>query len=143
MVLVDSQGLPLEVRLESASLSEVKLSTLAEVGVTRTKGGPGQKPARTIADRGYDSVPLRWRFKKRGLDLIAPYQNDRKQRYEDRRKLRWYSRGWVVAQTDGWLGQCRRLLVPHEHLLPTYRVMLHRLLLDCAPAVFVKHAISE
>ena len=66
MVLVDGQGLPRGVRLESASPSEVTLAeatlaeaTLAEVRVPRPKGRPRQKPERVIDDRSYDSDPLR------------------------------------------------------------------------------------
>ncbi|MGB7553379.1 MAG: transposase [Candidatus Korobacteraceae bacterium] len=91
MVLVDGQGLPLGVRLESASPAEVTLAeaTLAEVRVPRPKGRPRQKPERVIADRGYDSDPLRQRLKKRGIDLIVPYRkNNQERRYEDGRKLR-------------------------------------------------------
>ena len=123
MVLVDGQGLPLGVRLESASPSEVTLAeaTLAEVRVPRPKGRPRQKPERVIADRGYDSDPLRERLKKRGIELIAPYRKNNKQRrYEDGRKLRRYKRRWIVERTNSWLGQFRRLLVRHEHLLSTY-----------------------
>ena len=80
MVLVDGQGLPLGVRLESASPAEVKLAeaTLAEVRVPRPKGRPRQKPKRVIADRGYDSDPLRERLKQRGIELIAPYRKNNK-----------------------------------------------------------------
>jgi transposase len=123
MVLVDGQGLPLGVRLESASPSEVKLAeaTVAEVSVPRPKGRPRQKPKRIIADRGYDSDPLRERFKKRGIELIAPYRkNNQRRRYEDGRKLRRYKRRWIVERTNAWLGQFRRLLVRHEHLISIY-----------------------
>src|SRR5664279_1143662 len=123
MVLVDGQGLPLGVRLESASPSEVTLAqaTLAEVRVPRSQGRPRQKPERVIADRGYDSDPLRRRLKKRGIELIAPYRTKNKQRrYEEKRKLRRYKRRWIVGRTNAWLGQFRRLLVRHEHLLSTY-----------------------
>jgi transposase len=109
MVLVDGQGLPLGVRLESASPAEVTLAeaTLEEVRVPRPKGRPRQKPKRVIADAGYDSDPLRERFNKR-------------RRYEDGRKMRRYRRRWIVERTNAWLGQFRRLLVRHEHLLSTY-----------------------
>ncbi|MGD0547948.1 MAG: transposase, partial [Terracidiphilus sp.] len=41
----------------------------------------------TLAERGYDSGPLRERLKKRGIELIAPYRNNNQQRrYEDGRK---------------------------------------------------------
>src|ERR1017187_10198756 len=111
MVLVDGQGLPLGVRLESASPAEVTLAeaTLAEVRVPRSQGRPRQKPERVIADRGYDSDPLRRRLKKRGIELIAPYRTNNKQRrYEDKRKLRRYKRRWIVERTNAWLGQFRR-----------------------------------
>ena len=73
-----------------------------------------------IADRAYDSDPLRRRLKKRGIELIAPYRkNNRERRYEDGRKLRRYKRRWIVERTNAWLGQFRRLLVRHEHLLST------------------------
>jgi transposase len=123
MVLADGEGVPLGVRLESASPSEVTLAeaTLAEVRVPRPKGCPRQKPDRVIADRGYDSDPLRERLQQRGIELIAPYRSDNQQRrYEDGRKLRRYQRRWIVERTNAWLGQFRRLLVRHKHLLSTY-----------------------
>ena len=90
------------------------------------KGRPRQKPERVIADRGYDCDPLRQRLKKRGIDLIAPYRkNNQERRYEDRRKLRRYVRRWIVERTNAWLGQFRRLLVRHEHLLSTYRAFFY------------------
>ena len=51
MVLGDGEGVPLGVRLESASPVEVKLAdaTLKEVCVPRRKGRPRQKPKRVIA----------------------------------------------------------------------------------------------
>src|SRR4029077_5840514 len=53
--------------------------------------------------------------------LIAPYRENRKQRrYADGRTLRRYKRRWIVERTNSWLGQFRRLLVRHEHLLSTY-----------------------
>jgi len=128
MVLVDGEGLPLGVRLESASPGEVTLAeaTLAEVKVPRPKGRPRQKPKRIIADRAYDSDPLRERLAKRGIDLIVPYRkNSRHRRYEDGRKLRRYKRRWIIERTNAWLGQFRRLLVRHEHLLATYRAFFY------------------
>jgi len=41
-----------------------------------------------IADRGYDSDPLRERLKRRGIELIAPYRsNNRERRYSKNQKL--------------------------------------------------------
>ena len=123
MVLADGEGIPLGVQLESASPAEITLAetTLAEVSVPQSRGRPRQKPERIIADAGYDSDPLRRRIRKRGIELIAPYRkNNKKRRYEDGRKLRRYKRRWIVERTNAWLGQFRRLLVRHEHLLSIY-----------------------
>jgi len=128
MVLVDGGGLPLGVRLKSASPGEAGLAeaTLAEVRVPRAKGRPRQKPKRVIADRADDSDPLRERPKKRGIELIVPYRkNSKLRRYEDGRKLRRYKRRWIVERTNAWLGQFRRLLVRHDHLLLTYRACFY------------------
>ena len=128
MVLVDGQGLPLGVRLESASPGEATLAeaTLQEVRVPRRKGRPRQKPKRVIADRAYDSDPLRERLKKRGIELIVPYRsNNKHRRYEDGRKLRRYKRRWIIERTNAWFGQFRRLLVRHEHLIATYRAFFY------------------
>jgi transposase len=128
MVLVDGGGLPLGVRLESASPAEVTLAeaTLAEVKVPRPKGRPRQKPKRVIADRAYDSDPLRERLKKRGIELIVPYrENNKRKKHQDGRKLRRYKRRWIIERTNAWLGQFRRLLVRHEHLLATYRAFFY------------------
>jgi transposase len=128
MVLVDGGGLPLGVRLESASPAEVTLAeaTLAEVKVPGPKGRPRTKPKRIIADRAYDSDPLRERLAKRGIDLIVPYRkNSKKRKHEDARKLRRYKRRWIVERTNAWLGQFRRLTVRHEYLLLTYRAFFY------------------
>ena len=119
MVLAHGGGLPLGVRLESASPEEVTLAeaTLAEVKAPRPKGRPRTKQKRVIADRAYDSGPLRERLKKRGIDLIVPYRKNKKRLYEDGRKLRRYKRRWIIERNNAWLGQFRRLTVRHEHLL--------------------------
>jgi transposase len=94
--------------------------------VPQAIGPPRQKPERIVADRGYDSDPLRDRFACRGIDLIVPYrENNKRRRYEDGRKLRRYRRRWIVERTNAWLGQFRRLLVRHEHLLCTYRAFFY------------------
>jgi hypothetical protein len=52
-------------------------------------------------------------------------KNNRGRRYEDGRKLRRYKRRWIMERTHAWLGQFRRLLVRHEHLLSTYRAFFY------------------
>lgn len=101
MVLVDGQGLPLGVRLESDSLAEVTLAeaTLEQVRGLRPKGRPRQKPKLVIAAAGYDPDPLREWLKKWAIELIAQYRKNSKwKRYYDGRKMRRYKRRWIVGR---------------------------------------------
>jgi len=94
-----------------------------------------------IADRAYDSDPLRERLAKRGIDLIVPYRkNSKHRRHEDGRKLRRYKRRWIIERTNAWLGQFRRILVRHEHLLATYRAFFYLACLWITVSVRGSHA---
>jgi transposase len=108
MVVVDGRGLPLGNHLHSASPAEVKLAetTLATIRVARSHhaGRPRQKPMRVIADKAYDSDPLRKRLQRRGIELICPHKRNRvRAATQDGRALRRYRRRWIVERTDAWL----------------------------------------
>jgi transposase len=126
MVLVDGQGTPLGVYLDSASPAEVTLleRTLKTVCVAHDKGAgrPRQNPDRLVMDRAYDSNPLRRRLARRGIEPIVPARcNNPHATHQDQRKLRRYKNRWHVERTFAWLGWFRRLLVRHERLIETYR----------------------
>lgn len=129
MVVVDGKGIPLGSQLTSASPAEVTLveSTLANIAVPR--GGPGrpqQRPLRLIADRAYDSDPLRLRLLRRGIILICPHRRGRKKRsFNDGRSLRRYRKRWKIERTFAWLGNYRRLTVRYENHLLMYQAFFH------------------
>lgn len=130
MLLVDGEGTPLGAYLDAASPAEVKLveQTLATVAVARTHwpGRPRRNPARLIADRGYDSNPLRARLAALGIEPIIPARsNNTRATHQDGRTLRRYRRRWIVERTFAWLGWFRRLLVRHERLVVTYAGFFH------------------
>jgi transposase len=129
MVVVDGAGVPLGSQLTSASPAEVKLaeSTLAAVAVPRVgRGRPKKNPVRVIADRAYDSDPLRQRLKQRGLLLIVPHRkNRRRPSCNDGRTLRRYRKRWKVERTFAWLGNYRRLVVRYDRGLNIYRAFFH------------------
>lgn len=129
MVVVDGQGIPLGVHLDSASPAEVTLlePTLATIAVPRAgPGRPRQKPERIIADKAYDSDPLRMRLAKRQIDLIVPHRRNRKKPpTQDGRKLRRYRKRWKVERTFAWFGNFRRLLVRWERHLKMYLAFFH------------------
>jgi transposase len=105
MVVVDGRSVPLGDYLHSASPAEVRLAetTLAAIRVGRRHraGRPRQKPLRGIADKAYDSDPLRERLARRGIELIAPHRSNRKKpATQDGRALRRYKRRWIVERTN-------------------------------------------
>jgi len=129
MVVVDGQGIPLGSQLVSASPGEVTLaeSTLARISVPRAgPGRPQTRPLRVIADRGYDSDPLRGRLLQRGILLICPHRkNRRKPSLNDGRMLRRYRKRWKIERTFAWLGNFRRLLVRYDYHLRSYEAFFH------------------
>jgi transposase len=84
------------------------------------------KPLRVVADRGYDSDPMRERLKQRGIDLIVPYRrNSVLRRYEDGRKLRRYRRRWKVERAIAWLQSFRRVQVRYDRIFTVYQGFVH------------------
>jgi transposase len=130
MMVVDGRGLPLGNYLHSASPAEVKLAetTLATIRVGRSHhaGRPRQKPLRVIADKAYDSDPLRRRLQRRGIELICPHKRNRvRPATQDGRALRRYRRRWIVERTNAWLGNFRRLVVRYDRSLTIYGAFFH------------------
>jgi len=120
-------------QLTSASPAEVKLAeaTLERIAVPR--GGPGRpkrKPFYLIADRGYDSDPLRGRLLQKGILLLAPHRTGRRlPSVNDGRTLRRFRKRWKIERTFAWLGNYRRLVVRYDHQIQMYRAFFH---LACA-----------
>lgn len=129
VVLADGEGIPLGVCVVSATPNEVTLAepTLAAVRVPRAgRGRPRMRPQRIIADRGYDSDPLRRRLHRRGIELIVPYRwNKRNKPYQDGRKLRRYRRRWKIERTFAWFGNFRRLQVRQDRILSVFEGFCH------------------
>jgi transposase len=129
-----ARGPPLGASVDAASPAEVTLleQTLDTVAVGRPRkpGRPRKRPKRLIADRGYDSNPLRARLARRGIEPIIPARrNHKRATHQDGRKLRRYRRRWIVERTFAWLGHFRRLVVRYERLLTTSAGFFH---LACA-----------
>ena len=89
-------------------------------------GRPRQHPNCLMADRGYDSDPLRARSARRGIEPIVPGRRNHKlATHQEGRKRRRYRRRWIVERTLAWLGQFRHLVVRPERLITTYAGFLH------------------
>jgi len=129
VVVVDGGGIPLGVQLANAKPSEHKFAetTLALIRVPRPgRGRPRSKPRRVVADKGYDSDPLRKRLGQRRIDFIVPYRcNSVLRRYQDGRKLRRYRRRWKVERTIAWLQNFRRVHVRYDRIFSVYQGFVH------------------
>ena len=130
MAVADAAGLPVAVCTESATPHEVTLvqQTLAEIFVA-------EPLERLIGDNAYDSDRLDKDLAESRVEMIAPHGSNRKNRTQDGRALRRYSRRWKIERLFAWLQNYRRLIVRWEHRLENFLGMLH---LACA-LILMRH----
>jgi transposase len=122
MLVVEQQGVPIGGLVASAQQAEVKLAeaTLATVKVPRAKGRPLTRPNEVVADKGYDSGPLRRRLRRRGIKPCIPERRGKRLVPGRKADLSGYRQRWKVERTFAWLGNYRRLVVRYEWLARIY-----------------------
>ena len=108
--------------MHSASPAEV---TLVAPTLKMSRRLLGRLPQRLIADKGYDSDPLRAALAKRHIQQITPHRcNRRRAPRQDGRALRRYRRRWKIERTIAWLHQFRRLRVRYERRADIHQAFL-------------------
>jgi transposase len=109
MVVVEADGLPVAITVDSATPHEVKLvkQILAARFVEKL-------PERLIGDKAYDSDALDVDLATQGIEVIAPHRSNRKHKTQDGRPLRRQKRRYKVERFFAWLQAFRRLLVRWE-----------------------------
>ena len=118
--MTDAQGIPLAAFTDSAGVAEVHLLEPTLASIPQSIRLPERMPL--IADRAYDSDPLRATLAERGIDLIAPHRKNRKKPpTNDGRKLRRYKRRGKIERTFAWLHSYRRTVTRFEKVHPTLR----------------------
>jgi transposase len=99
--------------------------TLDTIHVERPRGRPKRRPAKLVADRGYDSRTFRRALRRRGIQMCIPPK---------RRPAKWrakrgrpvvarkdeYRRRSTVERSFAWLGAFRRLLIRWERQCAIY-----------------------
>ena len=121
MAIADRHGLPIAVRVTSASPHESKLveDTLRQRHVAAV-------PERMIGDRAYDSDPLDERLQhEQGVELIAPNRKNKRKRTQDKPPLRRHLRRWKIERTFAWLSNFRRLQVRQDRILTLFQGFCH------------------
>ena len=125
MVLVDGQGTPLGIHVDSASPSETKLldATLADV---RVKRGRCNKPERLIAIGATTAILIRAKLAQMGIEPIIPAKcNNPRATHQDGRILRRFKRRWIIERTNAWLQNFRRLYVRYERSVAIFTGFIH------------------
>lgn len=122
MVVADSKGIPVGISIHSASPAEVTLveETLNSMPLKQAQ------PKRLIADKAYDSAPLRARLAAQGIEQITPHKKNRvKRKLQDGRALRRYKRRWKIERTIAWLGNFRRIATRFDHSIELYTAFVY------------------
>jgi transposase len=109
MAVVEAEGLPVAMTIDSAHPHEVKLLE------PRLKARlVDSLPERRIGDKADDSEALDARWAAHGMEVIAPPRSNRKNKTQDGRPLRRQKRRWQGERFLGWLQAFRRVLVRGE-----------------------------
>ena len=135
MTMADAHGFRIGCRTEGAQHAEVKLA------VPTTNSFLVRLPFKTklIADKAYDSDPLRDELSQLDIDLVVPHRRGRKKpKRQDGRTLRRYKNRWKVERLFAWLNNFRKTVVRGEYHLENFEafiqlafdVILLRYLLD-------------
>jgi transposase len=123
-VVTDAEGIPIGVATGAADLAETELIGPALDSIPEAVELPAEVPV--IADKAYDSDPLRAELADDGYILLSPHRKNRKKPpTNDGRRMRRYKRRWKVERTFGWLHCFRRVLVRHEYYSFIYDGFVH------------------
>jgi Transposase DDE domain/Putative transposase of IS4/5 family (DUF4096) len=135
MLVVDGNGLPLGVHLDSANKAKAAVNvaeqTLDTIRVARPRGRPKRRPQKLVADRGDDRSAFRAALRRRGIGMgimgIPPKRRPPTWRAKRGRPERIMARKEDDRQRDtversfAWLGNFRRLRIRWESFFALYR----------------------
>lgn len=121
---VEGSGLPVGVATDGASVPETVLAGVALGGIPAAILPPPGVPV--VADRAYDSDPLREQLADDGYTLVAPHRRNLvKPPTADGRRLRRYKRRWKVERSFAWLHSYRRAMTRYERRVDLYDGFVH------------------
>lgn len=118
-MVVERGGIPLAAETDAANVSEVVLGPAVLAAIPVAVAVPFGVPV--LADRAYDSDPLREQLAAGGFTLIAPHRKNRKKPpTNDGRRMRRYRRRYVVERTFAWVQSFRRVATRFEYTVGLY-----------------------
>ena len=127
MLVVDGNGVPLGLHVDSARPNELKLveATLQSIRVPQPRGRPRQRPRALAADKLFDDQALRLRLRRRGIQphiptVARPHRKSPKRGRPLRVGPIFHNR-WKIERTFAWLKSHRRLAIRYERSVHLYR----------------------
>jgi transposase len=127
-VVTEATGIPIGVATDAANVPETVLAGAALADIPAAVPVPFGVPV--IADRAYDSDPLREDLAADGYRLLSPHRKNRTKRpTNDGRRMRRYKRRWIVERTFAWVHSYRRVVTRYERRVDLYDGFVH---LACA-----------
>ena len=123
-VLTDARGTPLGAATDAAGVSETVLGPTALADIPPRVALPPMAPV--VADRAYDSDPLRGHLAERGFRPLSPHRRGRvRPASNDGRRMRRYRRRYVVERTFAWLHGYRRVVTRFERMADPHDGFVH------------------
>lgn len=114
--MVDRTGVPVGLATDAANVPETVLLVPAVDDIPASVLAPADTPL--VADRAYDSDPLRELLADRGFRLLSPHRRNRvRPATNDGRRVRRYARRWVVERTFAWLHSYRRVVTRYDRMV--------------------------
>jgi transposase len=127
-VVTERGGIPIGVATDAANVPETDLAGAALADIPADIPVPFGVPV--VADRGYDSDPLRGQLDLDGFRPLAPHRRNRvKPPTNDGRRMRRYKRRFIVERTFAWVHSYRRVVTRFERRIDLYDGFVH---LACA-----------
>lgn len=127
-VVTEATGIPIGVATDAANVPETVLAGAALADIPADVPVPFGVPL--IADRAYDSDPLRDDLAADGYRLLSPHRKNRtRPSRNDGRRMRRYKRRWIVERTFAWVHSYRRVVTRYERRVDLYDGFVH---LACA-----------
>lgn len=123
--MTDAKGVPLVIQVEAANRHDVNTLLPLVVNLPAVTGKPGrpqQKPHAAVADKAFDSAPLRKLLRWLGIKPLIPKRGDKESGLG---KFRWF-----IERTISWLHQFRRLRIRWDR-----SPEMHQALLSLAAAI--------
>lgn len=106
-------GIPVAAGTDAANVSDVVLGPTVLAGVPVTLDCHPATPV--LADRGFDSDPLRDELEARGYRPIIPHRSNRvRPGRNDGRGMRRYRRRYQVERAFAWVQSFRRVATRYE-----------------------------